>query len=239
MKRSLKMTFQLSRIATVCKVGIRAMHVRGRVSCGAQDAFAFHGSVRPSVFALRKHCFGSFSTNFDYFIGLKIRTHHERQMQTLRRFDFLWCRAVSSTTLETNSASPEFSEAYKKENQRNIEDTIIMDVTNMKCGGCSAAVKRILLKQESVRDASVNLLTGTAVVTLSPNTTQEGVEKIVEAVSDKGFPSSLRTEGGTDEESKLHSQKLAEDKEYVGDFLLYFILICQCRINDESKSSTQ
>lgn len=34
----------------------------------------------------------------------------------------------------------------------------------MKCGGCSAAVKRILQQQDYVRSAGVNLITNTAAV---------------------------------------------------------------------------
>lgn len=41
---------------------------------------------------------------------------------------------------------------------------VVLEVGGMKCGGCSAAVKRILLQQPSVAGAAVNLLTETAVV---------------------------------------------------------------------------
>eukprot|EP00951_Prasinocladus_malaysianus_P003964 scaffold28081_cov36-Prasinocladus_malaysianus.AAC.1 len=36
---------------------------------------------------------------------------------------------------------------------------VLLDVEGMKCGGCSAAVKRILQEQPGVQGASVNLLT--------------------------------------------------------------------------------
>lgn len=42
---------------------------------------------------------------------------------------------------------------------------VILEVSGMKCGGCSAAVKRILLSlPEAVDSAAVNLLTETAAV---------------------------------------------------------------------------
>lgn len=44
----------------------------------------------------------------------------------------------------------------------------MLDVTGMKCGGCSASVKRILLSSEGVQHAAVNLLTETAVIKLRP-----------------------------------------------------------------------
>jgi cation transport ATPase len=43
-------------------------------------------------------------------------------------------------------------------------ETVILDVGRMKCGGCSASVKRILLANPRVHTAAVNLLTECAVV---------------------------------------------------------------------------
>lgn len=45
-------------------------------------------------------------------------------------------------------------------------EAILLDVGGMKCGGCSAAVKRLLAARPEVQAASVNLVTGSAVVTL-------------------------------------------------------------------------
>ncbi|KAK9846485.1 hypothetical protein WJX81_005091 [Elliptochloris bilobata] len=42
-------------------------------------------------------------------------------------------------------------------------DTVVLDVRGMKCGGCSAAVRRILLAEPGVESAAVNLLTDSAV----------------------------------------------------------------------------
>jgi len=44
---------------------------------------------------------------------------------------------------------------------------VILDVEGMKCGGCSAAVQRLLEKDARVGSAAVNLLTGVAAVTLT------------------------------------------------------------------------
>ena len=43
-------------------------------------------------------------------------------------------------------------------------ETVVLDVGGMKCGGCSAAVKRMLLTRPDVDSAAVNLLTETAAV---------------------------------------------------------------------------
>ena len=45
---------------------------------------------------------------------------------------------------------------------------MLLDVGGMKCGGCSAAVKRILGARPEVAGLSVNLLTESAAVRLRP-----------------------------------------------------------------------
>lgn len=44
---------------------------------------------------------------------------------------------------------------------------ILLDVGGMKCGGCTAGVKRRLLERPEVHSAAVNLVTGSAVVSVS------------------------------------------------------------------------
>ena len=80
---------------------------------------------------------------------------------------------------------------------------IVLDVTKMMCGGCSSAVKNILSKHPAVNDASVNLVTASAVVTMIPEATDTDVDSVVEAVTSKGFPSFLRT---ADNRKELESQ---------------------------------
>lgn len=41
---------------------------------------------------------------------------------------------------------------------------VLLDVSGMKCGGCSAAVKRMLAARPDVESAAVNLITETAAV---------------------------------------------------------------------------
>lgn len=86
---------------------------------------------------------------------------------------------------------------------------VILEVGGMKCGGCSAAVKRILLQQPGVLGAAVNLLTETAVVQVAAGDATAGtaqqqggsssggssrsvVEQAAEALTSKGFPAKLR-----------------------------------------------
>ena len=61
--------------------------------------------------------------------------------------------------------------------------TVMLDVSGMKCGGCSASVKRILLSNEGVQHAAVNLLTETAVVKLRPS--ESSAEQAAALLTDK------------------------------------------------------
>ena len=65
-------------------------------------------------------------------------------------------------------------------------ETVMLDVSGMKCGGCSASVKRILLSNEGVQHAAVNLLTETAVVKLRP--AEGSAEKAAELLTTKVVP---------------------------------------------------
>ena len=64
------------------------------------------------------------------------------------------------------------------------DNAVVLDVTGMKCGGCSAAVKRMLSSTSGVESAAVNLLTGTAALTVSQNATEVG-QKAAEMLSAK------------------------------------------------------
>ena len=101
---------------------------------------------------------------------------------------------------------------------------MVLDVSGMKCGGCSAAVKRILLQQPGVHAAAVNLLTETAVVQVaaaaattrmdvpSPPPPQALAATAAEALTAKGFPSRLRSsEEGLAEDAATLSQRKEEE----------------------------
>lgn len=80
-------------------------------------------------------------------------------------------------------------------------ETIILDVQNMKCGGCTASVKRILEGIPEVSTASVNLLTESAAVTVrgpgndhAPGTPSTSTgQDAATLLSKRGFPARLRT----------------------------------------------
>lgn len=83
----------------------------------------------------------------------------------------------------------------------------------MKCGGCSAAVKRILLQQPDVAGAAVNLLTETAVLQVAEGLAAGQVaQRAAEALTSKGFPSRLRPldAGLAGDSASLSDRKEAE-----------------------------
>jgi len=51
----------------------------------------------------------------------------------------------------------------------------LLDVSGMKCGGCSAAVKRILMENSDIKSAAVNLLTESAVFKVPANSDKEAL----------------------------------------------------------------
>ena len=92
---------------------------------------------------------------------------------------------------------------------------MVLDVQGMKCGGCSAAVKRILLAQPGVAGAAVNLLTETAVVQVAAvggSPPAAAAAAAAGALTAKGFPSKLRAaEGGVEQDAASLSARKEEE----------------------------
>ena len=104
-------------------------------------------------------------------------------------------------TLPRLSPSPFFPSSPK----------VVLDVGGMSCGGCSAAVKRILTAYPGVAGASVNLLTESAVVRVSGGGETDPAAVALAAASDlssKGFPATVRT---PDAESDLGARAEAAE----------------------------
>lgn len=108
------------------------------------------------------------------------------------------------------------------------ETVLVMDVTKMMCGGCSASVKKILLQHPRVEEASVNLITGTAVVKLAQGSTSLDEDDVVAAVSAKGFPSFKRgLEDSREQAEKIKlEQEMEEVSEYVQLYYSEYLPIC-------------
>eukprot|EP00899_Mesostigma_viride_P024688 jgi/Mesvir1/5403/Mv15475-RA.2 len=100
---------------------------------------------------------------------------------------------LAVSTISTRPASAPPSPAPGK------SDVILLNVEGMKCGGCSAAVKRMLSADPRVESAAVNLLTNTAAVVIRhgarepPSSKPNQVaEELSTMLSGKGFPTSSR-----------------------------------------------
>jgi len=64
-----------------------------------------------------------------------------------------------------------------------MADSITLNVSNMKCSGCTSSVEQALLAVEGVESASVSLDDNTAIVTGSVTS-----DALVKASTDAGFP---------------------------------------------------
>lgn len=157
---------------------------------------------------------GAYCTNWLSFRGVR---HEYNLGVTLNQFR----RGHVAATAVSTSIEP----------QRTLEKddggVLVMDVTKMMCGGCSASVKKILLQHPNVQDASVNLITGTAVVGLTPGSSADDIKNIIETVSSKGFPSFERTpENSAEQMEKIRLDKLEEERnEYVSYYSIVAIVM--------------
>lgn len=84
--------------------------------------------------------------------------------------------------------------------------SVLLDVEGMKCGGCVRSVERILLEQPSVSNASVNLVTRTALLDFEGE--DPALEPILEVLAARGFPAQARSTDSQNQES----QSLAESQ---------------------------
>ncbi len=72
---------------------------------------------------------------------------------------------------------------------------VTLSVRNMTCGACTVTVKMSLARVDGVRDAKVTLDPPRGVVTYVP--AKVGPERLIEATTRAGFPSTILPEGGT------------------------------------------
>jgi mercuric ion binding protein len=71
---------------------------------------------------------------------------------------------------------------------------VALSVRNMTCSACAVTVKKSLTRVEGVKDAKVTLSPPQAAVTYDPAKVR--VERLVEATTKAGFPSTILAEGG-------------------------------------------
>lgn len=91
--------------------------------------------------------------------------------------------------------------------------TMLFSVEGMRCGGCSAAVQKVLDASPGVTRAAVNLVTETAAVEFAPGGgVRSAVEAATAAVAAKGFTMSPRPVGRAAEEAALQAEARRADE---------------------------
>lgn len=91
--------------------------------------------------------------------------------------------------------------------------TMLFSVEGMRCGGCSAAVQKVLDASPGVTRAAVNLVTETAAVEFAPGGgVPSAVEAATAAVAAKGFTMSPRPVGRAAEEAALQAEARRADE---------------------------
>ncbi|EIE25451.1 heavy metal translocatin [Coccomyxa subellipsoidea C-169] len=101
----------------------------------------------------------------------------------------------------------------------------------MKCGGCSASVKRILLSKPGIEQAAVNLLTESAVVKLRPG--QSSAAEAADLLTSKALPSIFSAcqtseEGMQDSAEASEQRKREELQRSLWDLSLSWGLVLVC-----------
>tara|TARA_Y100001968_G_scaffold175623_1_gene160927 strand:+ start:9622 stop:12009 length:2388 start_codon:yes stop_codon:yes gene_type:complete len=89
----------------------------------------------------------------------------------------------------------------RKENNQNNQ-SVLLDIEGMKCGGCVRSVENVLTKQPNIIKASVNLVTGTAWIDFGNS--EKDLNKVIKELNEKGFLASRRTE------KKFNNQTISE-----------------------------
>ena len=123
----------------------------------------------------------------------------------------LWSppRASGATLAEEGVSS-----AVNRQEEENEGSTILFTVEGMRCGGCSAAVQKVLVATPGVSRAAVNLVTETAAVELAAGASESTIAEFTKAVGDKGFTMSPRPVGRAAEEAAIKAEaRRAEEME--------------------------
>jgi P-type Cu2+ transporter len=92
-------------------------------------------------------------------------------------------------------------------------NTIVLDITGMKCAGCVGAVEKHLLAETGVKSASVNLLTGVAAIAVSQETVT--ATALANKLTTKGFPSQPRILASNENRSHQRQLKYAKESKQI------------------------
>ena len=87
-------------------------------------------------------------------------------------------------------------------------DSIQLNITGMKCGGCVSTVERLLNNSDGIENVTVNLLTESAYFEINKNHLE--IETILEKLKANGFPAKIYI---NDFSRKLNKAELEKKKE--------------------------
>jgi P-type Cu2+ transporter len=109
--------------------------------------------------------------------------------------------------------------------QTAASDTVVLNVTGMKCAGCVRAVENRLAQVEGVRSATVNLVTEVAVVEAQAGTVTP--EQLAQQVTEAGFPTTPRaTEGrGVTDDLQAWVERKRQEQQQQGQRLAVAIAL--------------
>uniref|UniRef100_A0A1J3IZ39 Copper-transporting ATPase PAA2, chloroplastic n=1 Tax=Noccaea caerulescens TaxID=107243 RepID=A0A1J3IZ39_NOCCA len=103
-----------------------------------------------------------------------------------------------SNSVQISTQSFESTESSIESVKSVSSDTpILLDVSGMMCGGCVARVKSVLMSDERVASAVVNMLTETAAVRLKPEVEvmADAAESLAKRLTESGFEAKRRVSG--------------------------------------------
>lgn len=168
--------------------------------------------LRISLSPNRNLCFSyDLKSNVHGFSSLPHRRHWRRLPGISGRrapnFNFIFSKAI-------DIGAPVESAPSTEQLQRQGDQSVLIDVTGMMCGSCVARVKSVLLADERVESAVVNMLTETAAVRIRPEVADEAVgESLARRLTECGFPAKERVSGTGIEEKIKKWREMAEKKE--------------------------
>ena len=87
-------------------------------------------------------------------------------------------------------------------------ESIQLNITGMKCGGCVNTVENILKNSDGVENVSVNLLTESAYFEI--NNTYAEIDQVLANLKENGFPSKIYI---NDFSKKINKAELEKKKE--------------------------
>jgi len=88
-------------------------------------------------------------------------------------------------------------------------ESIQLNITGMKCGGCVSTVEKILNNSDGIKNVSVNLLTESAYFEI--NQTHTEIEEVLENLKENGFPSKVYI---NDFSKKINKEELEKKKKW-------------------------